>query len=496
MKTYYIVLITLICLQGCDDFLDVTPETQFTPATFFQNEEQVDRAVVGAYAKNKAIHNSLQWKFGEFRSDNASFQFNSSDRGGIALEAVDEFIMNADNSEIRKYWEEAYDGIGRCNYVLENIDGVRFSSTSQRDLKIGEVLFMRTWYYFNLVRLYGDVPFVESTFATLEESLGEEFTTLVSAEVIYDSLFIDAQRAIDGLPVQWELENTGRATKGAALMLKAKMHMTLREFNEAIPLLEEVQSMGYELQDDYESIFNPANKNNKESIFEIQYSFELGQASDFLSSFVPFNSGGDILGGVFRANSRAGRNQPTQDLMDLYEDEDERKAVNIGLYITDAGDTIPFMNKYNYPLLDAGAQDVNWPMFRYADALLMLAECLNEVNGLDQNAIGIINLIRLRAGVRPLSDTSSDPDLVVITADDLRLAIERERRLELAFENHRWFDLVRTGKAESVMIAHGTAQKNEKTTVSGEAYTNIRTTLGYPTNQVQQFGYPQKPEWN
>jgi hypothetical protein len=310
----------------------------------------------------------------------------------------------------------------------------------------------------------------------------------VSEDIVYDTLFANIDFAIDNLPILWDDDNTGRATRGAALMLKAKMHMTRQQFAEAIPLLEEIRGLNYSLLDEYEQVFNPNNKNHSESIFEIQYSFALGQASNYVSSFVPWNSGSDLLSFgdvVVNASSRAGQNQPTQDLIDSYEANDKRRDVCISYYVINT-DSIPWMSKFNYGFLDIGATDVNWQMFRYADALLMLAECLNEVNGLDQTAIGLVNRIRLRAGLSPVRVSDSQ---------SLREAIAKERRLELAFENHRWFDLVRTGRAVEVMTAHGIQQKNEKNTVLPDAYTNIRLNLAIPTNQVQQFGYNQNEGW-
>ncbi|MEL7003236.1 MAG: RagB/SusD family nutrient uptake outer membrane protein, partial [Bacteroidota bacterium] len=370
-----------------------------------------------------------------------------------------------------------------------------FRSETVRGQRRGEALFMRSWFYFNLVRLYGDVPYVTSTFETLQEALGEEFTTRVDLGVIYDSILSDAQSAIDLLPVSWDEDNIGRATRGAALMLKAKMHMARQEFMLALPLLQEMMTLGYELQDTYESVFNPDNKNHSESVFEIQYSFELGQSSNFVANFIPFNSGGDLLDFGARASSRAGQNQPTTELINTYEEGDTRKGVTIAFYNLNETDSIPFLNKYNYPFLDVGQQDVNWQMFRYADALLMLAECLNEINGFDQNAIGIVNVIRLRAGLPPLSDSSNDPNLVITTPEDLSAAIAKERRLELAFENHRWFDLVRRGVAVEVMTLHGLQEIAEKNTVLSGAYSNIRTLLAIPSNQVEQFGYRQNDGW-
>ncbi|MEO1054545.1 MAG: RagB/SusD family nutrient uptake outer membrane protein [Bacteroidota bacterium] len=495
MKRVYIIIFAGLMMLGCDDFLEVTPETSFVPATFFDTENEIERGIAGIYRLNRSMNASRQWRFGENRSDNSSFQFNPQDRGGQLQEALDEFLMTADNPNISNYWNDLYNGVGRANYVLENIDAVRFSSNTVKEQRRGEALFLRSWFYFNLVRNWGGVPYVTSTFETLDESLGDEFTQRVNIDVVYDSILNDAQQAIDALPVSWDEDNVGRATRGAALMLKAKMHMARREYPEAIPLLEEMTTLGYELLDSYESVFNPDNKNHAESVFELQYSFALGQSSNFLSNFVPFNSGGDLLDFGAQASSRAGQNQPTTDLIETYEEGDIRRDVTIAYYSLTETDSIPFLNKYNYPFLDVNAQDVNWQMFRYADALLMLAECLNEVNGFDQNAIGIVNVIRLRAGLPPLSDAGANPELVIATAEDLSAAIAKERRLELAFENHRWFDLVRRGEAVDVMTAHGLREISEKTTVLSGAYTNIRTDLGIPSNQVLQFGLDQNIGW-
>jgi starch-binding outer membrane protein, SusD/RagB family len=501
------LLFTLVAVLsfGCDDFLDVTPVNRYTPSNFFKTEEHLNGAVIGIYQQNRALHNSLQWTFADFLADNASFHFNPTDRGGLQTEQIDQFLMLSDNGSLSSYWNTVYTGISRCNYVLERIDDISFVNLSTKERRRGEALFFRAWYYFNLVRLFGDVPYVTTTFTTTGEALSQTYTGRIPTTEIYQAILEDAQTAIDKLPVRWE-DEAGRATKGAALMLKAKIHMAqgASQHALAIPLLEQLNGLGYSLLPNYKNVFDPAFKNHAESIFEIQYSYELEQSSNFLSSFVPWNSGNDILGTSGPASSRAGLNQPTTDLIRLYRAGDKRKAATIGEYIvlnnvtTDSdNDTIPYLAKYAFPFLDRGQQDVNWPMFRYADALLMLAECYNTVNPLDQNAIGLVNLVRLRAGVPPLSDVSSDPTLVVATAEQLAMAIERERRLELAFENHRWFDLVRTGKAVEVMTAHGLEQRAEKgdIEVTPLAYTNIRTVLAIPFSQVQNFGMTQNPGW-
>ncbi len=473
----------LLTLFGCEDYLELTPETFLTPENFYETEAQLDEAIAAIYNTNRGLNNGVYWRFGENRSDNTSFQFNPQDRGGFENEAIDEFTMLSANPNLAEFWNTSYSGISRANFALANLDGVPFQDEADRESRRGEALFLRSWFYFSLVQLYGDLPYVTSAGENPEQILSEEFRVRIPAAQVYENILADAQRAIDLLPESANTES-GRATRGAALMLKAKMHMARQEYSAAQPLLEEMQSLGYSLQADYSEIFDPENKNNSEMVFEIQYSFDLGQASNFINRFVPFNSGNDILGSSGPATSRAGQNQPTQDIIDLYDQDDARFTHNISFYNT--GSTIePWMSKFNYGFEDIGLQDVNFPMFRYADALLMLAECYERTGGGDPIAL----LLQVRGRSMP------DPALSADEEADLEQTIADERRRELLFENHRWFDLLRTGKAVEVMTAHGIEQKAQKPTVAAEAYTNIRTLLGLPLGQVEEFGFVQNPGW-
>tara|TARA_R110002051_G_scaffold63132_5_gene114963 strand:- start:85663 stop:87108 length:1446 start_codon:yes stop_codon:yes gene_type:complete len=481
MKNKLYIFLIAISLIGCDEFLDETPEDFITPQGFYKNEQQLNEAVSAIYNTNRGLMNDEHWRFGENRSDNSSFQYNNADRGGIPNEQVDEFLMLAANPNIAGYWNTAYSGISRANFALENIDNVDFTVEENREIRRGEILFLRSWFYFNLAQLYGDAPLVLSAGDSPDEILASEFLDRVPVAQVYTQIMGDMTTAIALLPNK-SATDPGRATKGAALMLKAKMHMALKEFGEARTLLEQMQGEGYALQSNYSRVFAPNNKNNSESVFEIQYAFALGQGSDFVSRFVPFNSGNDILGANGPAGTRAGQNQPTQDLIDLYDSSDARFLHNISFYNGE-----PWMSKFNYGFVALGnnTQNVNFPMFRYADALLMLAECYNEVGGGD--AAALVTQVRARS----LTNASLSPAELV----DLDQTIADERRRELAFENHRWFDLVRTGKAVEVMTAHGIQQKAEKGTISVGAYDNIRTLLGVPQGQVEEFGFKQTTGW-
>ncbi len=485
MKFIYKIKLIIIALLivSCDsnEFLDIKPANSNTPLSFYTSEKQITEGVNAIYSTNRGVNNS-QWKFGEFRSDNTSYQRNNSDRGGASTEEIDEFTMNSDNGNISSYWSGWYGGVLDCNLVLNNIDNVEFDDEETMNARKGEALFFRSYFYLNLARSFGDIPFHRLIASSVDDAFREEFTSRIPVSEVYDEILEDNQKAIDFLPTSWPNSEKGRATKGAALMLQAKILMTIQRYADAIPILRQMEGLGYTILGNYKQIFDPSNKNHKESVFEIQFDYASGQASNFLGQFVPFTSGRDIL--IFNpASGRAGLNQPTQDIIDLYPSGDTRLPVNIAFNRGEA-----FVNKYNYAPLAPGQQDVNFPMFRYADARLMLAECLAQ-SASYQDGIAIINdEIRPRTGV-------ADP-VTAISKEDALEKIAIERRLELAFENHRWFDLVRTGKAVEVMKAHGEEQEAIKPHLTdGLEYENIRTLLAIPFNQADQYGYPQNPGW-
>lgn len=485
MKIVYKIKLLLIAIVivSCDsnEFLDIKPSNSNTPLSFYTSEKQITEGVNAIYSTNRSLNNG-QWRFGEFRSDNTSYQRNNSDRGGASTEEIDEFTMNSDNGNIGSYWGGWYGGVLDCNLVLNNIDKVTFTSDALKNARMGEALFFRSYFYLNLARSFGDIPYHKLVPTSVNDAFREEFTSRIPVNQVYEDLLIDNQKAIDFLPASWPATDKGRATKGAALMLQAKILMTIGRYSEAIPHLRAMESLGYQILTNYKQVFDPANKNHKESVFEIQFDYASGQASNFLTNFVPYTSGKDIL--IFvSASTRAGLNQPTKNIIDLYPVGDARAAVNIAYNRGQA-----YVNKYNYAPIAAGQQNVNFPMFRYADARLMLAECLAE--GSDyQLGINIINNeIRPRTGlVAPVTAANKTEALQKIAV---------ERRLELAFENHRWFDLVRRGEAVQVMLAHGIQERALKPHLtSGLEYTNIRTLLAIPFNQADQYGYPQNSGW-
>jgi starch-binding outer membrane protein, SusD/RagB family len=492
-STSYIFLIYFFILAtGCKkDFLTLDPIDRYSYYNFPKNESQVEQAVVGCYRKVFPIYNSYIWLFGEMQSDNSSFRYNPNDRGGIATEQLDEFVANAQEANISGMYRESFEGVERSNYVLQNLASIGFASDSIKGIREAEAKFFRAFHYFNLVRLYGDVPIVTSVIIEPDPNTATNYPRRSVADV-YDEIIIpDAFVAINKLPVSIPASQKGRLTKDAARVLLAKVYMTQKKFPEAVAVLNQIT--GYSLHPQYANNFNPVTKNGIESIFEIQtFPVSTGYSFSIMNSWTPWGTGTTIW--PAGSNSRGGLNQPTTDLNSSYEANDNRKSITIGSTGTGAS-TILYFKKFLYYDVAAKLNPVQWPIYRYADVLLMQAECLNEISFPNATAFINLNLVRTRAGLPNKTQGNALPALAVNSQSDFRLAIEKERRIEFAGEAHRWFDLIRTDRANVVMQAHGAIEKSVKTTLDPGAYTNIKLLLGIPFREVQQFAYPQNPGW-
>jgi hypothetical protein len=480
---------------GCKkDFLNLDPVDRYTYFNFPINSSQIDQAIVANYRKLVPIFNNHMWVFGDMLSDNTSFRYNPNDRGGINIEEMDEFVAIADNGTFNGLYQESYESIRRANIVLDAIDPIFFASDSIKRIRKAEARFFRAWNYFNLVRLYGDVPMI--TKVEIDPLIGGNPVATyprVPVSEIYEKLILpDVAFAIDSLPLTVPTTETGRLRKAAARMLMAKILMTQKKFADAIPHLRAITTSGFALAPQYVTNFNPATKNGVESILEVQADPALGYSFGFMSSWTPWGTGNRIWPGG--SNSRGGLNQPTASLDGAFEPGDSRKPVIIGVDGAGAA-AIRYMNKFNYWDVVNRANPSNFPVYRYADVLLMLAECINEVGFPNAEAFTLLNQVRNRAGLPNKSQNNPQSQLSVNSQSEFRMAIEQERRVELAGEGHRWFDLVRTDRAVEVMTAHGVQEKALKPTVNPNAYTNIKLLLPIPNREVQQFGYNQNPGW-
>ncbi|GAC1649567.1 MAG: RagB/SusD family nutrient uptake outer membrane protein [Gemmatimonadaceae bacterium] len=503
MRTPPVPPFVLACLlfvaSACDKVLTTAPESFVGTTNFYQTPDQIDRAVIGAYSSLQTIYGAggtaPMWTMAEMRSDNTTYMYNNSNRGSLTVETVDEFLTTPDNVPVLNMWTLSYQTILQANTVLDRIGAVRYTNAMARSRAVGEMKFLRALSYFNLVRSFGAVPLKLHEVSTYDGAFARERTPV---DAVYAQIVSDLTDAIPTLPTRAALSaaERGRATQGAATMLLADVYMTRQQYAEAITALQAVLGMGYSLVTPYGRVFDPTFKNGPESIFEVQYAESvIGQSSSFLFRFIPFNSGKDLVFVSTDDGQGGGWNVPTRDMVRTYEPGDLRLESSIGFYVktgnaqyTDValGDSIPYVKKYYHPYTTAGRTNDDFPVYRFAEAKLLLAEALNET-GQTALAYSHVNDIRARAGLAPLS--------AGLTQDQFRDAVIHEERVELAFEDKRWFQLLRTGRAIAVMTAHGADIKSYTTFRAAASYNITQNSLLYPIpiRELTVNGFAQNP---
>jgi hypothetical protein len=514
-KAYILIMLLAFTALSCkNSFIDLSPEDQISGANFYKTEAQFRQALAGAYAPLRDLLLN-DFYTAEMRSDNTHYEFYQVDRGTayVQRENIADFMDDPTNAYTNAVYFHCYTGISRANVILGRIDGGTLSEAAKNDI-MGQAKFLRAFNYFKLVRYFGAVPLF------LKEVINPEdaFLPRSSAEEVYKQIIDDATDAISKLgdPVFAGGKQSGQATKGAATMLLAEVYMTQKKFPQAEALLTTLNTMGYDLLPDYAAVFSTNNKNSKESIFEVQYleGLQINQYSDFIYRFLPRSSNDSLITGVRTDNGAIGGwNTPTQDMIAAYEPDDKRKDASIGIaegtynasykftfsanksiisYTPAPGKIgVPYIKKFLNKHSNPGNTNDNWPIYRYADALLLLAEAQAEQGKAE--ALTSLNRVRARAfGNGEHNITVTDP----VALKDI---IAHERRVELAFENHRWHDLVRTGKAIEVMTAHGIKLKQQYSYLSPASYQVTAFRLLYPIPQserelnpalTQNDGYP------
>lgn len=462
IKTIIIALGLTIGSCG-EDFLEKYNPTQLDAGTFFQTEEQFEQAVNGVYGQLQG-YISNHWQFTEYISDNTTLHFNISDRGqGPSLEAIEYFQIVPGTGNISSLYNTIYNRLGNINNTLAKLSEAEINDAAKLNFE-GQLKFFRAFYYFDLVRFFGDVIIVTDPI----ESPDEAYTYSRSpVSEVYNLIESDLNFAVSSLsnPSDITGADIGRVSKGTALSLLGKVYLTNKQYDDAVTTLNQVLSLGYSLMPDYSDVFDPAKKNNSESIFEVQYQADsdLGEWSGFIYNFYPRESYGSVI--KYPGANGGGWNIPTRDMINFYEEGDLRKEASLNEgYTNNDGEwvSIPFITKYYHEdsYTVRGRLGNNWPIIRYADVLLMLSEAINEQSG-PAEAYSLINPLRERAGLDPLSG---------LDKDSFREAVLRERRVELAFENHRWFDLKRTmapSELAAFLNAHGERERSNPTTTRG-----------------------------
>lgn len=446
MKTkIFLISILVVSMCSCGkSFLEIPSKTTLSTPVYFKTQADFEQAINGAYAPLRGLYWNA-WAMGEVHSDNAYYVFNPDDRGTIQPEQIADFINQPDNGVVLNKYVYDYSIIARSNQVLDLIDGIDFDKTVKDNLK-GQAYFLRAFCYFDLVQYFGKIPLHLKSAVTLAETA----LPLTSVDSIYNQIITDAKLA-STLMSPKSTQQAGRATSGAAKTLLGNVYMVLKQWDNAITILTDVvNSKEYSLVASYANVFDPVTKNNSESVFEIQYKEGTdGYASNFIYQFIPQPiTAAEVtaITGVTVEVPRTieGYNIPTPDIIAAYETGDLRKDATIG-YCKARGKDYPYVKKYNHPHAQTNLTNDNWPVYRYSEVLLFLAEAYNE-KGQSANALPHLNQVRSRAGLSASS---------VSGQAQLRDVIMGERRVELAFENKRWLDLVRTGTAEVVMKAQG-----------------------------------------
>lgn len=456
---YNLIAIALLgfSFSSCSDFLEQNPQTDLSENDFYKTADDILSAVNGAYSSLQEGDIYGNWYvFGEIPSDNTRNQLSGS---VTTQNEFDQFYIDTQNSMIANFWKAAYKVINRTNTILGRIDGIEINTELANRYKL-ECKFIRALMYFNLVRVYGDVPLVLK-----EISISESYDILREPkENVYNQIIADLKEAQD-LPVSYSTAEDGRATQGAAKALLANVYMTLHKYAEAETILAEIINSGrYSLLDNtpgslnidgYKNVFSPVNHNSKEGIFEIQFlKGGYGEGSNYANNFAPENSGTNVVA----VGGTGGNNIPEMDIYNAYEEGDLRRDFSMSLgYYDNRKNNEWVESRYVCKFMDVPYQNNdasnNYPVIRYADVILMYAEALNQ-NGKTAEACKYLNMTR-RRGFGYQTTETSPVDLQTTDKAQFALMVEQERRVELAFENHRWFDLIRTGRAVEVMRSKG-----------------------------------------
>ncbi|MBD3863790.1 MAG: hypothetical protein ACI9NI_000387 [Olleya marilimosa] len=452
IKYIIVFLVSTFTIISCsDDFVDVASQNE-SSENYFNSEQDYQDALIGAYDLLQSTY--LNVMLGEIASDNTLAGGESAtDVPGI--QQIDDMIHTPNNEQLRSIWGWMFAGVNRANYILEFQDKIEFNG---KENVLAQARFLRAYYYFELVKWFGDVPLiVDQRFL-----FGDQFEVDRTPKAqVYAQIELDLIYAADNLP--YTQTQLGRVTKGAAEALLGKVYLYQNKFGAAALVLEDLINFGpHDLVADYTTIFENDNENSIESVFEVQYADLEGAGFGCLQCSegnvaVGFNGIRNYNGPLF--DSGFSFNVPTQEAVDAFESDDPRletAILDINAWATATGATFGTGNEhtgyYNRKYIarqgdsNIGDQNLtnpnNYRAIRYADVLLMAAEALNRGSIADDRAQNYLNQVRQRA----FGDMDHN---ITVTGSALTEAIYQERRVELVGEGHRFFDLVRTGRAAS-----------------------------------------------
>lgn len=473
MRTIAILILTSLTPVSCN--LDQYPYSELAAENAVRDAQGVNNLILGAYNGLYGVM-YYEWALTELRSDNARMRLNNSTSADSKLiEQLDQGVVITANAWIQDYWDKSYAAIARANNVLSALDLV--AEPQIRAQYEGEARYLRALLYFNLVRLWGPV-FIVTKKTGADEA---RYMQRSPVEEVYALIEADLTAVVEGalLPEKMDNELLGRADLNAAKALLAKVYVTYyqagdEKYQKAESLLADVlDSRGNPRSGaalvPYDQVFDPAHEMNPEIVFAVRYKAgNLGMGSPFCTLFGPLNNGGNVVIGAPKHY-----NYPSDNLIAAYEEGDLRKSVTLreSYFNSTTGKDVEsrFCNKYiQTSMLNEYDAENDWPVIRLADVMLLFAEVSNELHGPGDEALAYLNAVRQRAGL-------PDYELSALASKyDFRMAVRRERRVELAMENQRWFDLLRWGSATETVNTYLVAE---------EFYSNY----SYTVNPIQDW---------
>lgn len=417
LKCIFLAGILALVLSSCgDSFFEQYPSNNVTEGNFYQTDDDFNQGVAACYYKLKTMMSFHLTEIG-YRSDEnelASMAVSTQDRYDI-----DHFVENSSNGILSDIWDAWYNGIYRCNDVLDHMSGADIENYDQYR---GECLFLRSWWYFNLYRVFGVVPITRTVVTPAASKLIPRCTE----EEMYNLLYEDLSEAAALLPSSAGSE-VARVADIAAYSLLAKVCLTFGEYDEAKAALEAaMENTSYGLMNTTAEAFDVSNKMNKEIIFAIYYnkSTDNGHSPWYTSS----------------TNVLADITNPTKAFKGIYDESDNR--LDLINTLQQLGTTYVITKWYDtYDSTYSTVVGNDFPHIRYADVVLMYAEALALGDNNISDALTYLNMTRTRAGLSSL--TTAD----VTTVNQFKEELASERGREFALEGQRWFDLVRLGLA-------------------------------------------------
>jgi hypothetical protein len=479
-----IIFLSAMCLvTSCSkSFIERAPVSSATVDVLYKTDKDFQDAIIGTYAALRNTYFSF-WQYGDIRGDDAFIQVSNQP----TTTNIDVFSLNSSDALLSSTWANYYVVINLANAVIFKLATADPAVVKNKDKYMGEAKFLRALAYFDLVRIFGDVQMI-TTVATVAEVSNSPRTPV--AKIYSDVIIPDLLDAGTKLPQSYTGTEVGRATKGASKAILGKVYMTVKDFAKAETVLAELTTAPYTyaLLPNFNDLFDyTKNEHHSEYIFDIEYEEGLGGlGSPFTNAFMPNVT---AMLNYYKINGGFGESLcPTMLFINLWNAADKRKDISVlccgqwknpttgavTIFSSQTSQTVTL--KYVTPVNSQNDSRANWKVIRYADVLLLYAEALNE-NGKTTQALTPLNLVRTRAGM---------PTYAGLTQDQARDNIALERRFELCFEGHRWFDLVRTGKALAACAPVGMK--------------DYMTVFPVPLTQVKVMNnstlFPQNPGYN